>query len=128
MLDFCVRERTGLHCCRPATDSDIRRLPRFALAGRCARVSVCPLRSSRGAGLTLKIPANWWTAYNSAKFVHPYPKEGQCRLASAHGSGITKSPPNSGCSHVVIATFEPLCGKETVEVLGWQKHVFAVCG
>ena len=32
------------------------------------------------------------------------------------------------CSHVVIATFEPLCGKETVEVLGWQKHVFAVCG
>ena len=33
-----------------------------------------------------------------------------------------------GCSHVVIATFEPLCGKETVEVLGWQKHVFAVCG
>ena len=30
------------------------------------------------------------------------------------------------CSHVVIATFEPLCGKETVEVLGWQKHVFAV--
>ena len=35
---------------------------------------------------------------------------------------------NARCSHVVIATFEPLCGKETVEVLGWQKHVFAVCG
>ena len=31
-------------------------------------------------------------------------------------------------SHVVIATFEPLRGKETVEVLGWQKHVFAVGG
>ncbi len=37
-------------------------------------------------------------------------------------------PPDGGCSHVVIATFEPLRGKETVEVLGWQKHVFAVCG
>ena len=31
-------------------------------------------------------------------------------------------------SHVVIATFEPLRGKETVEVLGWQKRVLAVCG
>ena len=33
-----------------------------------------------------------------------------------------------GRSHVVIATFEPLRGKETVEVLGWQKRVLAVCG
>ena len=39
-----------------------------------------------------------------------------------------RRPPVRRCSHVVIATFEPLCGKETVEVLGWQKHVFAVCG
>ena len=39
-----------------------------------------------------------------------------------------RSPVPHRCSHVVIATFEPLCGKETVEVLGWQKHVFAVCG
>ena len=29
---------------------------------------------------------------------------------------------------MVIATFEPLRGKETVEVLGWQKRGFAVCG
>ena len=35
---------------------------------------------------------------------------------------------NEGRSHVVIATFEPLRGKETVEVLGWQKRVLAVCG
>ena len=33
-----------------------------------------------------------------------------------------------GRSHVVIATFEPLRGKETVEVWGWQKRVLAVCG
>ena len=39
-----------------------------------------------------------------------------------------RCPSQLRCSHVVIATFEPLCGKETVEVLGWQKHVFAVCG
>ena len=37
-------------------------------------------------------------------------------------------PVEGGSSHVVIATLEPLCGKETVEVLGWQKHVLAVCG
>ena len=43
-------------------------------------------------------------------------------------NGWGYSPLDQGCSHVVIATFEPLCGKETVEVLGWQKHVFAVCG
>ncbi len=48
---------------------------------------------------------------------------------AAGTSGFSlKCPVDRGCSHVVIATFEPLCGKETVEVLGWQKHVFAVCG
>ena len=34
----------------------------------------------------------------------------------------------SGRSHMVTATLEPLRGKKTVEVLGWQKRVFAVCG
>jgi hypothetical protein len=44
------------------------------------------------------------------------------------GDTVGRSLGVARCSHVVIATFEPLCGKETVEVLGWQKHVFAVCG
>ena len=50
--------------------------------------------------------------------------------ARRRGRPIYENPclGDRGCSHVVIATFEPLCGKETVEVLGWQKHVFAVCG
>ena len=50
------------------------------------------------------------------------------RVRSKELSDYLPRPHFIGCSHVVIATFEPLCGKETVEVLGWQKHVFAVCG
>jgi 3-hydroxy-D-aspartate aldolase len=49
-------------------------------------------------------------------------------IASRPHAKTHKCPAIARCSHVVIATFEPLCGKETVEVLGWQKHVFAVCG
>ena len=45
-----------------------------------------------------------------------------------HVAQRSRCPPNAGRSHVVIATFEPLRGKETVEVLGWQKRVLAVCG
>ena len=41
---------------------------------------------------------------------------------------LFECPLEGGRSHVVIATFEPLRGKETVEVLGWQKRVLAVCG
>ena len=49
-------------------------------------------------------------------------------MSYARRHSINVCPVNRGRSHVVIATFEPLRGKETVEVLGWQKRVLAVCG
>ena len=49
-------------------------------------------------------------------------------LSPVLGTYIRRCLQKDRRSHVVIATFEPLRGKETVEVLGWQKRVLAVCG
>ena len=119
--------RVLAHPSRPAPLNTGGRAPRQGQLGRSDRRAPIPRAAPRYSRATPPRPRRSLPGTSRAARRRPIASSGQsCAGQNSPALAQVSTPlPALSCGH---RTFEPLRGKETVEVLGWQKRVLAVCG